>query len=229
MGAMLWWRSRHKLLLGLAAMLAVPFVIAFMPGKWDERMRSITEYQTDTSAMGRLNAWQTAINVARDHPVLGGGFEFHSHEVYARYAPVPEDYHAMHSIYFQVLGEHGFVGLALFLAIWAFTWRTSSRLVKVTKGREDLLWAANLVAMVQVSLVGYLVGGTFLNLAYWDLPYYSLAILIIVRDIVQRAVTAPAGTAPSPPEQVLGRGPAEASPGPMGPSTVSRGGPHTTP
>jgi probable O-glycosylation ligase (exosortase A-associated) len=200
-----------------------------MPGKWDERMRSITEYQTDTSAMGRLNAWQVAIGVARDHPVLGGGFEFHSKEVFERYAPVPEDYHAMHSIYFQVLGEHGFVGLALFLAIWAFTWRTSSRLMKATKDREDLRWAANLVAMVQVSLVGYLVGGTFLNLAYWDLPYYSLAILIIVRDIVQGAVTAPASAAPSPPAQVPRTGQAEASPGPMGPSTISRGGSNTTP
>jgi hypothetical protein len=135
----------------------------------------------------------------------------------------------MHSIYFQVLGEHGFVGLGLFLAIWFFTWRTSARLVKATRDREDLRWAATLVAMVQVSLVGYLVGGAFLNLAYWDLPYYSLAILIIVRDIVQRAVAAPEGTTRSVPEPAPPRASAGTAPGPAGPSAVSRRGPHTTP
>lgn len=223
MGAVLWWKSRHKVVLGLAGVLAVPFLIAFLPEKWEDRMRSIAEYKTDASAMGRLNAWQTAFNVARDHPFLGGGFEFHSREVYARYAPVPEDYHSMHSIYFQVLGEHGFVGLGLFLAIWFFTWVTSARLVKATKGREDLRWAANLVAMVQVSLVGYLVGGTFLNLAYWDLPYYSLAILIVTRDIVQRTVAAPAGEARSPVERAPPLTAPRAAPGPAGPNTVSRG------
>jgi len=229
MGAVLWWKSRHKLLLGVAAVVAIPFLIAFLPGKWEDRMRGIAEYQTDSSAMGRINAWTTAYNVARDHPILGGGFEFHSPAVYARYAPVPEDYHAMHSIYFQVLGEQGFVGLAIFLAIWFFTWRTSARLAKATKGREELRWAANLVAMVQVSLVGYLVGGTFLNLAYWDLPYYSLAILIIVRDIVQRAVAEPAGATPSATGRAPPRAPAGAAPGPVGPSTVSRRGPPATP
>jgi probable O-glycosylation ligase (exosortase A-associated) len=221
MGALLWWKSRHKLLLGLALVLAVPFLIVFLPEKWEERMRGIAEYQTDSSAIGRLNAWQTAINVSKDHPIVGGGFEFHSPEVFARYAPVPEDFHSMHSIYFQVLGEHGYVGLALFLAIWFFTWITSARLVKATKERADLRWASNLVAMVQVSLAGYLVGGAFLDLAYWDLPYYALATLIVTRDIVRRAAVAPAGAAPDAAERELQNVPAM-SPGPAGSSTGSR-------
>src|SRR5215470_1345419 len=100
MSTLLWWKSRHKLLLGSAVALAIPFLIAFLPERWEERMRTISEYQADSSAMGRINAWQTAFRVALDHPLLGGGFEFHSREVFARYAPVPEDYHSMHSIYF---------------------------------------------------------------------------------------------------------------------------------
>ena len=203
MSALLWWKSRHKVMLGFAALLAVPLLIAFLPDKWQDRMWGIAEYESDSSAVGRLNAWQTAINVSKDHPIVGGGFEFHSPDVFARYAPVPEDFHSMHSIYFQVLGEHGYVGLALFLAIWLFTWITSARLVKATRTREDLRWASNLVAMVQVSLIGYLVGGAFLDLAYWDLPYYSLAILIVTRDIVRRAVVLPARETSSPAEPPL--------------------------
>lgn len=199
MAAFLWWRSRHKLVLGIGALALIPVLIAFLPGRWEDRMRSITEYQADASAMGRINAWQAAINVARDRPVVGGGFEFHSRESFARYAPVPEDLHSMHSIYFQVLGDHGFVALALFLAIWFFTWRSSRLVIRAAKGREDLAWAGNLGGMMQVSLVGYLVGGAFLNLAYWDLPYYSLAILVVARDIVRRTSALPDAVRPESP------------------------------
>jgi putative inorganic carbon (hco3(-)) transporter len=223
MGFWLWWKSRHKLLLGFALVLTVPLLLAFLPGKWEDRMRSITEYQQDSSAMGRLNAWQTAINVARDHPIVGGGFEFHSKAVFAQYAPVPEDFHSMHSIYFQVLGGHGFVGLALFLAIWFFSWLRSMRLARMTRGREDLRWANNLVLMVQVSLVGYLIGGAFLDLAYWDLPYFGLAILIITSDIIRRAAIVPAGDAPMAAEQAPPDGALRPAPGPAEPNPVSRG------
>ena len=206
MSTLLWWKSRHKLMLGFAAVMAVPLLIGFLPDKWQDRMRGIADYEQDTSAVGRLNAWQTAINLAKDHPIVGGGFEFHTPEVFARYAPVPEDMHSMHSIYFQVLGEHGYVGLALFVAIWIFTWITSARLISATRDRADLHWAANLVSMVQVSLVGYLVGGAFLDLSYWDLPYYSLAILIVTRDIVRRSMS-PARQTSSPVGPPLAIGP----------------------
>jgi hypothetical protein len=85
-----------------------------------------------------------------------------------------------------------------------------------------LRWASNLVAMVQVSLVGYLVGGAFLNLAYWDLPYFGLAILIITGDIVRRAAAAPAGEATPAAERAPPDGALRPAPGPAGPSAVSR-------
>ena len=63
--------------------------------------------------MGRINAWTMALNLAKDN-FFGGGFSIYESAVFARYAPDPEA-RAAHSIYFQVLGEHGFVGLFLFL------------------------------------------------------------------------------------------------------------------
>ena len=68
------------------------------------------------------------------------------------YAPNPEDTHAAHSIYFQVLGEHGFVGLLLFLAIGMSTWIAAGRLVRKYEGVPDTRWAADLGAMAQVSM-----------------------------------------------------------------------------
>ena len=89
-------------------------------------MMSITEYEQDGSAMGRINAWWMAWNLAKAN-FTGGGFDIYEPAVFQAYAPNPTDVHAAHSIYFQVLGEHGFIGLILFVAIWIAVWRSAER------------------------------------------------------------------------------------------------------
>ena len=90
--------------------------------------------------------------------------------------------HAAHSIYFQVLGEHGFVALGLFLLFWALVWRMCSQVAALTQDRPDEHWAYWLAQMIKVSLVAYLVGGAFLNLAYWDVPYYLFVAVAVTRS-----------------------------------------------
>ena len=122
---------------------------------------------------------------------MGGGFETGTAEVFARYAPNPggaEGGLAAHSIYFQVLGEQGWLGLALFLLIWIFTWLDASWIVRRSNGSPHLKWAGQLAAMVQASLVGYLVSGAFLNLAYWDMPYYLMVAIVVTRYLVADAL-----------------------------------------
>ena len=104
--------------------------------------------------------------------------------MFARYAPDPCDLHAAHSIYFQILGEHGFVGLGIFLLFWALTWRTATWVIK-NAGAVDMPWAGRLASMVQVSLAGYFVGGAFLSLAYFDLPYDLMVIVVLCRVLVE--------------------------------------------
>jgi probable O-glycosylation ligase (exosortase A-associated) len=182
----LWWKSHSKIVTGLVLALLIPVAIGFMPGSWEERMRSIQNYEQDESSMGRINAWTTAINLANDRPLVGGGFEVHSESVYARYAPDPSVVRSAHSIYFQMLGEHGYLGLALFLVLWTLVWRDASWLARQARGREEWRWVADLARMIQVSLVGYAVGGAFLNLAYYDVPYNLLVILVLTRLLVEK-------------------------------------------
>ncbi|EQD61099.1 O-antigen polymerase [mine drainage metagenome] len=89
--------------------------------------------------------------------------------------------HAAHSIYFQVLGEHGFVGLFLFLAIGFFTWRSGSWIIRETRGKPDLHWANTLARMLQVSQIAYATGAAFLSLAYFDLPYYIVVLMEVTK------------------------------------------------
>lgn len=186
MGGFLWLKSRKKAGLGMLAIVAIPPLLAFMPDEWSKRMDTINTYEEDESVQGRFNAWWMAYNLAKDRPLTGGGFEVTMPELFFRYAPNPYDIHAAHSIYFQVLGEHGFVGLALYLLLGFATWRTGSWIIRNTAKREDYLWAYSLASMIQVSLIGFAVGAAFLSLVYFDVPYYLMAAMVVTRVLVEK-------------------------------------------
>jgi putative inorganic carbon (hco3(-)) transporter len=186
MGFFLWIKSRKKGLIGLLALSVAPIAWWLMPERWAERMSTIGTYQQDASAMGRINAWWMSWNLAVDRFPIGGGFAIYEPDVFARYAPDPSNILVAHSIYFQILGQHGFLGLALFLMIFSFAWLNGRWIVRRTKGNSELEWAHDLAAMCQVSLIGFLVGGAFLSLTYFDMPYYIVVILIALRFIVRQ-------------------------------------------
>jgi putative inorganic carbon (hco3(-)) transporter len=186
----LWLKSPKKMVPAIVMLMLLPIAIAFMPDKWSERMDTIEEYQSDASAMGRINAWKMAVNLANDRILIGGGFELWNGITFARYAPDPEDPHAAHSIYFQALGEHGWVGLLLYLAVGIFTWRKGTWIIRTTSTMPDLKWAGHLATMIQVSLMGFAVGGAFLSLVYYDVPYYLMVAMVAAGTLVEQAVAA---------------------------------------
>lgn len=189
MSGFLWLRSRQKLLLGVLVALMLPIAIISMPDSWKDRMRTVETYEQDSSAMGRINSWHTAFNIANDRPLVGGGFELYSKDTFARYAPNPEAVHSAHSIYFQMLGEHGYVGLMLFLSLGISGWINARRIIRSARDRPELAWAADLARAIQVSLIGFAVGGAFVNIGYWELQYYELVILVVVWNLAREPVT----------------------------------------
>jgi probable O-glycosylation ligase (exosortase A-associated) len=186
----LWLKSRRKLVFLVLVIPLIPIGFTFMPERWFDRMGSIQNYEQDSSALGRINAWKTAIAIANDRPIVGGGFELYTPEVFARYAPNPEDLHSAHSVYFQMLGEHGYVGLLIFLCLGLVAWNTARRTIALSQGRPDLEWAGNLARAFQVSVVGYAVGGTFVNIAYWDVVYYEIVIVAAAFRLASASVAA---------------------------------------
>ena len=178
MAIMLWWRSDKKIIAAGLLVLAGFTLVSFMPEQWWTRIETIGTYEEDSSAGGRINAWLMAWNLAKDN-FFGGGFMVSKPDLFALYAPDPLGVHAAHSIYFMVLGEHGFVGLFLFLLLWFFVWRTADRLRTQGQKLPQTKWLSHLGAMCQVSLAGYAVGGAFLSLSYYDLPYNILILVVL--------------------------------------------------
>jgi probable O-glycosylation ligase (exosortase A-associated) len=141
--------------------------------------------------------WAAAV----DRPLVGAGFSADSPVVFRLYAPREREFEYLedavlvaHSIYFQMLGEHGFPGLALFLSLWAATWRAARRVSRQSRDDPEFgPWVPKLMMTIQVSIVGYGVGGAFLSLAYFDLPYYLIAVVVLVDATISQRNRATAG------------------------------------
>ncbi|PLX63042.1 putative O-glycosylation ligase, exosortase A system-associated [Sedimenticola selenatireducens] len=177
-------KTKNKVIILTLLFICGFLVLSFLPSQWHERISTIQEYEQDASAMGRINAWTYSVNVANDR-LTGGGFNSWSTATFRIYAPNPTDVHAAHSIYFGVLGDHGWIGLLLFLMILLLAWRTGVWVRKNAKGIEELKWAYDFAYYFQISMVAYCAGGAFLSLAYFDFPWHLFAIILIVKKITE--------------------------------------------
>ena len=180
----LWLKTDRKLMTLILAIVIGTFGLVAMPGKYWERMETIVDHDEDASANSRLLTWKVATNVANSRP-LGGGFEYYSPAASALYSPEPDRVHTAHSIYFQALGEHGWLGLLLLLLVIAYTWTICRRAIKRLKDDPDGKSLALLARMIQVSLIGFATGGAFVNIGNWDFFYYELVLALGVLRAAQ--------------------------------------------
>ena len=185
---LMWWRSHAKVISAVLLSVALAGAVTFMPPQWGARMNTIGEYEADASASERLVLWGISWKLALDRPLLGSGFTGpYTREVVDRVAPEGPA-RAVHSIWFELLGEQGFVTFAVWLSMTLTAAYWSHRLMRATRGVAELAWAHDLGRMAQVSLVAYLVSGTFLSLSYWDFYWTLLVVIGATWTLARRAV-----------------------------------------
>jgi probable O-glycosylation ligase (exosortase A-associated) len=175
-------KSRAKIVAAVLLAITIPLAESVLPEGWVNRMQTIKTYEDDRSAMGRVEAWKVATLMGRERPLLGFGFRPFSTQMFERYGY--SGGRDAHSIFFQVLAEHGITGLLLYSGIIISSLFSLSRLARLSQMNPELNWVYNYVQMLQASLAGYLVCGAFLSMSYFDLFYHLLAIIIILRRIV---------------------------------------------
>lgn len=165
--------------------LSIPLVLAALfiavpnlPTNWFERMGTIKTYEEDSSAMGRIEVWGYAMRRAAQSPLTGGGFEtfYKGHGL------------DVHSSYFEILGEHGYVALGLWLSLLFGTIMALERLRRQVLLHDELLWIRDYARAVQIGLMGYATCGVFLGAAYWDIFYHFVALCVVMKMIVRRHV-----------------------------------------
>ncbi len=180
-----WLRSRRKWAYFLTGVVVLPLALGLMPDAFFQRMDSIATAGQDNSFLGRITSWHVCYSYAVDHFPFGAGFAgTQRFPVYNYYYPDAFP-HAAHSIYFQVLGEHGFPGLILYVVMMALAFFDCQKVIRRTRGRQGMQWAEELARMIQVSLITFWVGGAALSMAYYD-GY----LIIMVLPCLLRALTA---------------------------------------
>ncbi len=193
LGAMLLVRSKRKATGVLIAIVLGVSLVTLAPSSWWDRMDTIKTAESDGSFMSRVASWKMNTLVALDRPFLGGGYSsMEDPRVFRDYLPqfgmldmVPTDAPvgplAAHSIYFEVIGDLGFIGFALFLAMLASNVYSVRRVKIACRGRKDLEWADDLASAMLQMLVVYMVAGAALSAAYLELFYVQISVLSILR------------------------------------------------
>ncbi len=169
-GGFFWWKSRNKAAIAAAAILLALPAIAFMPSKWTERMSTISAAGEDDSFMGRVDAWVINTKFALQHPLTGAGLRNpYQQDLAEKVDPIRAPRaKAAHSIYFEMLGGAGFVGLALYLGLLATAYFTANRLYREGSTAASTPWRSRLGYYGQISLVVFGVGGASTSLEMWD-------------------------------------------------------------
>jgi probable O-glycosylation ligase (exosortase A-associated) len=177
---------RLRLFLTPVFVLGVLTAMVFAPDSWRDRMGTLNNTSADASAQARLNAWQYSMNLAAEHPLTGGGFATFTHELYVRYAPNSTvEAQTAHSAYFQVLAEHGYTGLFLYLALLVSGFLSAAKIARHARryGDQTVMHYAN---MFRFSLVGFAAGAAFLSRAYFDYYFCILACIAILKHVVHQ-------------------------------------------
>lgn len=173
-------QSRRRLALVPVLVLGMVVALSFAPDKWQERMDLTRPETVDASAQSRLSAWAYARALAADYPITGGGFATFTEQLYQRYWPGEiAGTIGAHSIYFQVLAEHGYVGLGLYLLLILSCFARTWQLRRAARRRNDNE-VAQYAHMFRLSLLAFITSGAFLGRAYFDYFFTIVACMIIL-------------------------------------------------
>jgi probable O-glycosylation ligase (exosortase A-associated) len=195
-GAVLSDRPARNVLL-LVMLVAAAYVA--IPSEYLERMSTVANLAADESAQGRFENWGLAWESALENPIFGVGPE--NHMVYNAAHRYGVTIRVAHSIYFQVLGELGFVGLGLYLLfVWIglrTLYRTWRAMIPVAESNPDLAWVRDTAFWLTCGYIGYIFGSGLLNMLYIEFPWYAIFYGTMLQPLVDKelAERQKAGTA----------------------------------
>lgn len=191
LGAMALFSRRRILLISLAVPLALGG-LTLLPDNWKNRMSTVNTETAggDESFRGRVVMWRFSSNLASEHPIEGGGFDvFYQDKPLERFLPPGGVGRAPHSVYFEVLGEHGYIGLFLFLTTLFTGWFVGGSAYRKYSKYKETLWLGDLAQAMRLGFIGFAVGGLTVNIATFDLYWHFLAILVMIDTVGARLLT----------------------------------------
>jgi probable O-glycosylation ligase (exosortase A-associated) len=181
-------RFLYLALIGAAGAMTVPF----LPQTYLDRMSTIRDHESDTSASTRIAVWMWTLDYVKKHP-MGGGFDAYKANdlrfkttvteqvggaTVVTQKVVEDESRAYHSSYFELLGEQGYPGFMM----WAWLhlaglWQMEvlrRRWKKRTGAGEQ--WQAPLANALQQCQIVYLAGAAFVGIGYQPFALLIVAV-----------------------------------------------------
>ena len=181
--AILYLLALKKKFLPKAIVLSVIGIIGFTfltgPTYW-ARMITVSSYEEDRSAMGRIDAWKGAVKMIADYPFGGGGsaWKFESPEY------LDGERKAVHNTFLQVTTNWGIQGLMLFL-FFLFGNFMELHKIRRRKGSEDDEFYYFESYAIQISIIGFFVAAMFVNRFTAESLYWYAALSSALSNIQQ--------------------------------------------
>ena len=182
LGILLLRYTKRRLLFIMGAGVLGLSALPFLPQSYYERMATLAQPSGDESASTRVAVWQWTLDYVAEKP-FGGGFDAYRSNSFTyvmpvkqvdgntttvTYQPVEDKGRAFHSSFFELLGEQGWPGLAIWLTLHALGLWQMERIYRRWKGveAEEEAWIAPFAAALQMGALVYLVGATFQGIGY---------------------------------------------------------------
>jgi putative inorganic carbon (HCO3(-)) transporter len=187
MALALWLHALKKLQI-LLVILPIALLIGIsLPQPFWDRMQTITTYQEDedASALGRLHYWEVAVAMAQSNPIFGVGFNAFN-EAYNTYDFSHGQFgrnRSVHSSIFGVIAELGYVGVSFYILIISLAFRSCYKVMKLSKNRPELFELYTSAKSLQVSLIVFLAGGSFLAFQYFEMLWHYIALCFVLEKI----------------------------------------------
>lgn len=215
LGLFIFLSSRHKLRLAVAFAIVCAAAIPMLPKSFTERMSTIESHEEDQSASTRLAVWQWTLDFVKEHP-LGGGFGAYrlneGLKVETVGTIVTEDgvvkpvrtevvygARAFHSSWFEVLGEHGYPGLLLYVTILVtMSWQLWRVYRRYRRGSERERRLSEMAKAVLMAIAIYCAGSTFVGVAFQTTLYLLIGIGISIVQLAALRAQQAAGPEPAP-------------------------------
>jgi putative inorganic carbon (hco3(-)) transporter len=186
-------RSNQKMKAFVGAVLIALIVIPSLPPAFWDRMGTMavsSEDQLDASSASRLHFWRVAVDMANDYPVLGVGYNVYNN-IYDRYDFTVGFYgvgRSVHSMWFGVLAELGYTGLALLVVMILLAVTGMSKVAKQAKNGELPMEFYHYAVAIQTAFASCVVGGSFLPFQYTEMLWHFIALSMALRVLAERSI-----------------------------------------
>lgn len=178
---------KRKMAFIVVALIVVFAGSIFVPVEFFERVETIEQYESDSSAQGRIEQWKGAIEMFLDNPVIGvGGKNYYI--LAHRYVENPR---VTHNTYFQILSEEGAFGIIVFSSLFIVAIVVLSKLSKFDKNLEMPQYISHYAVISKISIIGLLVVCVFQNKAEHEYLYWPIAVTSVLSAHANRIKSNP--------------------------------------